>query len=1130
MTSPGPGLFRPRKFSADGSAWAKRSFLADSTTDGTFASAFSHRATELTKNDRYCVTRLPALPAVLAGQHEPDTLNAYADNATKCALVIGKDTITVWPYNSTDDVPLTFEFPLGQQNALQLAILTAPAPGASVDPGLVIVDSILGHVRFYESVQHAPALGMINDKLIEAQIELSADLGEYITLAENVEPLGIVVATSWKRAVLVTLRLATGTPRVATLELTRPSRSTRMLSRLWGSSRHDSGELADDIVLIRAGRVSNQGLTQEIVVQDASGTFKKFVCQPTAAGVPFINHNRTLLHRLSTYLENNIDGLFPGSVFDVKFLDLWPLAPESDSLADVYIALVCAKSSIYGVDQERLLLITISINESGVMVRRSHQLPEIKLGALKPKLFIPKPGKTAFVVVENSVILTDLASLLQPTAEFQYYEPQWEDVVRLKTSVDVIGYGYESKADNANTALVLITANDGVVKIERFPDSEKSESGESDPTDPFYLLKSRVQQAIYYKGSEFMDFDVSGDYSNELVGDVVEAVIDEILDSSSPYLPAVIPSLRDSLLLRLGILENLIAFVKRNFPESCIFVLPSIVTALEKIQASQNLWVSIDNDSADAKRVKLQLQTIIKAQQFQSESKDVIRSFFAHNVQHTLSVLTKLVDALQNSETNLLFLLSLIVSLLYEGVCLNELKYISNSPEIPPRKLWVFDSDLVFKVEQVFSSTFSESSEIETSSDRSTLIKLMETLYFLVTSAIQYMQDTNDDQLQDYLGWYNLRKSHWLSALLRRGLTSDAMQIAERYHDFSLVASVLDKESEQTSPEYVQEQVDVFMEKYGYEFASKLFDYYIQKDQVKNLLLEDSPHTPFLEEYLEKNPKKSRKIAWIHYVISQDFEHASELLLALAAEQEDGNQENRELSLSLAKLTAIAAKNNNRNPSSSHQLEEIAVEAESNLVVVRIQNRLLHLISQQSQEKSELITLDFFVSNFATGKDASALILPFFSDFVGQKPIKKEHLITLLTSIKPTIQFSDVYIDALKVAAVINNEAEFQRQTKNIWAKLLCTTDDWASLTATSDNSDQVNKAKIRETTIFHTLRLTKAYPELLGVLNEVLETARGAEDPDLKQWTESLTDLERLYSVSSWVATIKSLAVSDFQ
>lgn len=295
-------MFKPRKFDRDPSLASVKYSNVDLTTDSAQSTSFFNTTAfagwELTKNDKYCVSRLPALPVLLESTMDADgadeiIFNGYADHATKFALVVGSKAINVWPYRSTDTSPLTFEFPLGdaQSQELTLAILTRPSGPVTMDPGLVIIETIQGRVRFYESVQHAPALGIINSANIETRVDLKN--GEYITLAENVEPAGIVVATNFKRVVLVSLRDVQGSPSLSTVELTGPLRALRLFSFL---SSKTGAEAGDEIVNIRLG--GSNGNEQEIIVQDAKGTYKKFYCNLANARA-FVDHKKTLHYNLT---------------------------------------------------------------------------------------------------------------------------------------------------------------------------------------------------------------------------------------------------------------------------------------------------------------------------------------------------------------------------------------------------------------------------------------------------------------------------------------------------------------------------------------------------------------------------------------------------------------------------------------------------------------------------------------------------------------------------------------------------------------------------------------------------------------------------------------------------------------
>lgn len=1146
MASAQPSLFKPRRFdNEEPSSITRKLFLADSTTEAPSFSGFpnlnSYLGEELTKNDKYCVSRLPATPQVLQSDHMGDALellNGYTDNATKCALLIGEKSINVWPYSLADHTPICYEFPLedDSQNALQLAILTRAAPGNSQDPGLVTINSVSGHIRFYESVRHAPALGLINSKLIETVVGMQALLGEYITVAENVEPAGIVVATSWKRVVLVLLRDYKGLPSLSTIELISPSKSLRFLSGWFGVGSLD--QISDEIVSIKLGRVSGHGLTQEIIVQDAAGTFKKFLFQSSVTGAPSINHRKTTLYRLASYLENNIDGFIPGAVVDVKFLDLWPLrTAESGSESsggtglgsglDLYTALIRVQSSAQGENELRLLLVTLKINELGVLVYSLHQLPDVNSGvsdlvSLKPRLYIPKPATTAFVVVGNAVILTDINTTFLNNSSaslFTYYKPQWEDVVNFKSTVQILGLGYEDKvSEKSNSSVVLVTGDDGIIRIERFAlGDEQTEVEELDSTDPVVLLKSHIQQAIFYHTSSAVDFDVGADFPVDVVAQAVKQVVTEILELSLTYFPAVFASTRDSLSSRIVLSRELISYVQRNF-ENCWFeILPEVVLALEKLETAEKLWALIDVETPDGAFLKEKLTEAVR--ELDLGTGDVARSFFAHNVGNILDVLTLLVEKLDDSNIPTQTLTNILVLTLHDSVVKTEKQFISVHSEIPSRMLWVFDLNLVILAEQIFSKAYcGKDTHLTSLQDRHNLVKYADSLYYLITYAIQYMQDTEDDQLKGYLDWYKQRKSEWVNALIANGLVAEALQITEEYLDFYSLAAVLNKEKEQRSPEFVQERIASFVEKYGYAFASKLFEFYIKHDKIKTLLSECQQYSDLLERYFHANPRATSLVAWIHYLRSQKFEDASHTLLLLSSKQENENQQNRELTFSLAKLTALAAKSETGNQA----LDEIIIESENSLVVIRIQEKFYQLVSSVVQGKKELLTLDLFLKSFANPNIPSSQLEvelgSFFQKFVDQSPLLKEQLVLLLTAVTPKQQFSQTFADALYVAALINNDEIFVKQASLVWLRLLTLTDDWAEINNTSENIDEVNKLKIRETALYSTIKAVSGNSELMSVLDSVLSSEG---DDELH---EKLNHLKS-HNLVSWVDTIKAEA-----
>ena len=1134
------GIFRARKRPNTAVSVSEVSTTTISTSSG-FPSTKSAR--ELTKNTKYCVSKLPAVPSVLepTSSSSSEVFNAYSDHESNYSLVVNEKTINVWSYKSTDPAPLAIQFPVesleNELSLLPLAILTKPSSGTSQDPGLAILYSSTGRIKFYESVQHAPALGLINDKSLELTIPINSKKGEYITLAENVEPAGIIVATSWKRCVLISLRDFKSKPHLSSVELLGPNSSPRLFlsSVLFGNS---SGASEDEIVSIKSGKITNHGMTQEIVIQDSAGNFDYFTYQMLSAnGSPYIDKKKSFRYNLVSAVENSVDGFLPGASLNCKFLDLWPLLLQEN----IYLCLCDVDEFNSNSGSKNLMLLTIKIDATGVLLYGTHKLmryepQQIASSTNKPKLFLPSPGNTAFVTIDNSIILTDIdTSYIQSPTTFSYYKPRWEDVIRLKSSVETIGFGYENKsADNSNKsnpALIIITKNFGVLRIERF--SEEDDKSESkDPTDPLSIVKSHIEQAIFYAKSPEIEFDIYREVPQSVVLLAIESVVTEIINSTSPYLPAFLPSISEMLLQKSKLYQELITFSNRNFTGISSKIIPKIVEFLEKVEAALNLWLYIDEQQDPELRKVLEAVVLESNTISLSENDEVLRTFFSKGVQNINPVFTNLTERLVDNGNSTSNIVDLIVKVLYNGVYQIEAKYLLNHLEYPVIKSWIYDTDLVVRIEDIFTSEYCKD-VILTQQRQANLIKFVEVLYYFVTIAIRYMQryDQHSESLSDYSKWYKSRRHAWINVLLKNALVDDALSVAESYRDFSSVAFILDTEKEKgDNEEDINSKYGYYFDTYGYEFASSLYDYYLKNDKIQPLLLGFTNYKNYLDQYLEKGTIKTSSVAWIRYLLDLEFSKASDSLTRAATHKVDENIENREFKYSLAKLATIAASNGSGN---SRATQEKLQLAENNLIAIRSQRALFKALVGEEQFK--VLTYDFakrFYTNASVENETKDRILEgSFTQLVENRPISNSDLINWLTLLKPSALDNNNFTLALKVASVEVNESRYQYLIKLIWLRLLVIGDDWSLLHKDLiSSSDSQSKQKIRKTVLFHTLveigldaKLVEQMHTLLrkGQIDDEIE-----DDINVREHTSlllaKLTDYREEYNFQSWVESVQ--------
>ncbi|CAN3366842.1 hypothetical protein DICA4_F02234 [Diutina catenulata] len=627
-----PTVFRARKRDA--------SAMSDTSMDSSAHSGPKRRvgATELTKTPSYCVSRLPAMPAQGAA-----VFNGYTDCHTNYGIVITRTAIQAWPYTSIDPSPLMFDFPIDNAADLPLALLTRPAPGNQRDPGVVHINATTGEVRFFESVRHLGALKLIDNPHWEVQVPL--DTGEVITLAQNVEPAGIALATSKGRALVVSLRDVAGKPSLQVVPLqNRRSFGGRLLARVFA----EPAAGAREVCAIKGGRVASSGMAHDVLVLDAAGVVSVYRCQLLSSSGDYCVVERSFSHSAVAAVESCVESHLPGASIDIEFLDIcW-------SHDDVYL-LLCRTASLVG--PPHLLVLTTTIDATGVLVTATKKLTST--AASDAKLYLPAPGKTCFVVAGSTVVLADVDG------------PAWEDSVTFGPEVTVVGYGQEDVSATKNPGLVAVTQNDGVIRIERFPTSECY--------DP---VKSHIEQGVFFAATSELDFALPTSASPQRVREAATEVAREIVASTSPYWHPL-PTVSDSLQRRLALLRQLLAYCDANHVDR----VDAVYEAMEQVAVAAELWQAVEGHP--------QFRAV-----FDRVLPQAAPGWF-DDVSGVLSVLVKFVDGLRDANVALDEVVAVVVATQHPVV-------ESEQQSDGPRPLWVLDSPLLFRMDDLYQTYYNK--------------------------------------------------------------------------------------------------------------------------------------------------------------------------------------------------------------------------------------------------------------------------------------------------------------------------------------------------------------------------------------------------------------------------------------
>lgn len=399
----------------------------------------------------------------------------------------------------------------------------SPSAG-STEPGLVIVHPQSGQITYWEAVGGAVAEGLLHRKKgVEATVGLYQ--GETLEYLQNIEPVGVIVATNSGRFVLVALHDAAGRPGIS-FTVMRGS-GTGLWSNIKGVLKF--GGTRRDIVAMKPGKILGRG-ERMVVTANVRGAVTLWHCSRSG------HYGLIFEMELSVPLLESIDGVYPRAertfqVHDVEML------PDDESTGLILASFVYDEDA--GEEQIYYMLFTVSFIPNDFRVVSAHRVTcYTGKSSRKPQLLLPMPGYTAFIVLSHAVIMVDTILQQQRTQSSLTTMFKWEDVIEFKRdTIDVIFPGAEDIVHVSNqitrhAGVVLVARRAGVIRIERFED----ESSYAIVASNVDVIKSKLEQAVYYgfKEENPVDFGQGHEVGYE-VNDIEKAlteVSDEIISSS----------------------------------------------------------------------------------------------------------------------------------------------------------------------------------------------------------------------------------------------------------------------------------------------------------------------------------------------------------------------------------------------------------------------------------------------------------------------------------------------------------------------------------------------------------------------------------------------------------------------
>ncbi|EMC97055.1 hypothetical protein BAUCODRAFT_106312 [Baudoinia panamericana UAMH 10762] len=626
-------------------------------------------ATTLAQNNFYSVKLLPSTPKELreAGLEFHGSLS-NATNGQHLALAVTRTKAYVWDYSAHTtvgnarvfDVP----FPVRQSEVLPLGALVVG--GASTEIGLLLVSAASGKIAFFESIERAASLSLFQERrsCIEGSIT-GFSLNESVTAMINADHAGFILTLSSGRVMQLCLRDGHGKARIFTQPLHSDDSNVGILGSIKGWY---SGGSRRKITAVRTRALDPRGHMEVIALTD-KGEFLRWNLDWSG----WHEYNGTvdirelLLHELSTFEVPETQGSADSAVV----LDFVVADKPYSRVRGNEVAITGAQQPLDTlvlvragpIEKRSYYLMELVILGNSVTHRRTTALDTYRAesSAHKPRLLLPKPGHTAFIIFDRAVVLAATADAAygdDPNAqlhEASYVRMKpFEDAISLPSDKDCTimdAAAEEAKGTHCSSmvfvkgaGLLRISATDPAMDVERSA----------------LPAKTRIEQAVFYGAMQdnILDFSLREDESYSL-GELEEAALaisDEILRSDTPFIATAPASIEAHLDYRARALTALITFMTVSCSTLSMSTSWQLLWNAEKLAAAQQMWLAFEEHKVSPradhmqKRVATVIDAVCDIFNEQNESAvrnelrehDLVRRFFIGSLDQVPFLLSRL--------------------------------------------------------------------------------------------------------------------------------------------------------------------------------------------------------------------------------------------------------------------------------------------------------------------------------------------------------------------------------------------------------------------------------------------------------------------------------------------------------
>lgn len=616
------------------------------------------------------------------------------------ALAITHERAYIWDYTSTTPVtqPRTFDVtqPTKSTDALPIGALVTNSNTKAI--GLLIVSSTTGRITYWENIETAESLSLFQQRNtgIEGNIG-SLFSGEEVVDLTSADHVGFVITLSSGRIAQITLADQQGKPKITAHFLRSNDAAGR--GGIFGSikSTFGLGAWKRDVVAVHTRPL---GARREMQVVAATENAQIQVWDLSWSGQHAYKGNFDFTEMLQHHINQYNPSPLPRDRVVVKVLDMAVNPPQvqgdemasskTDTPLDVMLLIQSADRVVLG--PSYYIANLVMFGQDARMDRLIPIRTEITSmpGEQRPHLLLPKPGHTAYVVSEQQIIFCSLVAGADdgPEAQLMFESPAdpplFQDSLWLRTAkhLAIEDCSEENIVDNSGaSACAVFVKGYGLARITA---NNPISTTRSRPT-----AKSMIEQAIFYGTMPDNIFDLSrhakadDQYDMEDIEMAALRISNEILRSSTPYIPTTTTTLDAQLASRMRACQALIMYLTKNYPAIPKATRARLMADAEKLAAAYAIWTTYNSKLSEVPRpsfLPLLVQTLDKLSQKQSKGvqkapkssqpvdTDPVRQWFISNAESMGSMRTMILTA---------------VSGVYEGKNHNSLlRYISEADDI----------------------------------------------------------------------------------------------------------------------------------------------------------------------------------------------------------------------------------------------------------------------------------------------------------------------------------------------------------------------------------------------------------------------------------------------------------------